>query len=160
LFSAEALREAVSQIDAFWGGHAKVMDIAISDKYLNFKAPDPKTGEISHYSYDISGVKNDVLSDVSNPDLELKRLLENHKIEEILLDLDAIKLEQAPEIGQRAVQRLGLENSVPSTIRVKREELGESTKLTTYWQVDCRMGRKWGTVNYDTNGKELGVTIE
>jgi hypothetical protein len=160
LFSAEALRDAVSQIDAFCGGHAKVMDLAISDKWLKFKAPDPKTGEISHYNYDISGLKNDVILDVSGPDINVKRLLQNHKIEEILFDLDAIKLEQAPEIGQRAVQRLGLENARPSSIRIKREQLGESTKLTTYWQVDCRMGRKWGTVNYDADGKELGVTIE
>jgi hypothetical protein len=160
LFSAEALREAVSQIDAFCGGHAKVMNIEISDKWLKFKAPDPKTGEISHYTYDINGVTSDVILNVSGPDINVKRLLQNHKLEEVLFDLDAIKLEQAPEIGQRAVQRLGPDSSLPSNIRVKREELGESTKLTTYWQVDCRMGRKWGTVNYDVEGKELGVTIE
>jgi len=160
LFSAAALREAISQIDAFCGGHARVMHLEIADKWLRFKAPDPKTGEISQYTYDINGVTSDVISNLSGPDIEIKRLLQNHKIEEILFDLDAIKLEQAPEIGQRAVQRLGPESSLPSYIRVKREELGESTKLITYWQVDCRMGRKWGTVNYDADGKELGVTIE
>ena len=160
LFSAEALREAVSQIDAFCGGHAKVMDLEIADKWLKFKAPDPKTGEINHYNYDINGVSSDVILDVSGPDIPLTRRLQNHKLEEILFDLDAIKLEQAPEIGQRAVQRLGPESSLPSYMRVKREELGESPKLITYWQVDCRMGRKWGTVTYDLEGKELGVQIE
>jgi len=160
LFSAEALREAVSQIDAFCGGHAKVMDLSIADKWLKFKAPDPKTGEINHYNYDINGVSSDVILDVSGPDIAVTRRLQNHKLEEILFDLDAIKLEQAPEIGQRAVQRLGPESSLPSYMRVKREELGESPKLITYWQVDCRMGRKWGTVTYDLEGKELGVQIE
>ena len=33
------------QIDAFCGGHAEVMNIEIADKWLRFKAPDPKTGE-------------------------------------------------------------------------------------------------------------------
>jgi len=97
---------------------------------------------------------------VSGPDIAVTRRLQNHELAEILFDLDAIKLEQAPEIGQRAVRRLGSESSLPSYMRVKREELGESPKLITYWQVDCRMGRKWGTVTYDLEGKELGVQIE
>ena len=101
-----------------------------------------------------------MIQDLSGSDIEVSRLQENHKIEEILFDLDTIKLEQAPEIGQRAIQRLGLENASPSSIGVKREELGESTKLTTYWQVDCRMGRKSGRVSYDLEGKELGVRID
>jgi hypothetical protein len=62
LFSAAALREAVSQIDAFCGGHARVMHLEIADKWLRFKAPDPKTGEISQYNYDINGVTSDVIS--------------------------------------------------------------------------------------------------
>ena len=43
LLTPEALREAVSQIDAAFGGHALVMDIELWDKSLRFKAQDPKT---------------------------------------------------------------------------------------------------------------------
>jgi len=157
LYSPETLREAVTQVDEAFGGHAMVWDIHLWDKGLQFQAPDPKTGEIDHYSYSLNGVSNDVLMDLSGPDLDLNRLKERHKLEDILFELDSIKLEQAPEFGRKAIQRLGFENARLGTMEIKREEVGESTKLITFWVVSCQAGRRWGTVSYDLNGKELGV---
>jgi hypothetical protein len=157
LLTAEALREAVSQIDAAFGGHALVMDIELWDKSLRFKAQDPKTKEINQFSYDLNGITNDVIMDLSATDIDVRRIQQTHKIEEILFDLDSIKLEQAPEFGQKAMQRLRFENARISSIHVKREQRDESTKLMTFWEVNCQAGRQWGTVSYDLNGTELGI---
>jgi hypothetical protein len=89
--------------------------------------------------------------------LDVRKIQRGHKLEEILFALDSIGIETAPEFGRKAIQRLGLEDARISTIKVKREELIQSTKLMTFWQIDCQSGRKWATVFYDLNGKELGV---
>jgi hypothetical protein len=161
LYSPEALREAVSRIDDAFGGHAKVMSIDLWDKGLQFKARDSNTGDISNYSYDINGVSPNVILDLSGPAMEVRRLTEQHRLEDILFELDSIRLEQASELGQRAIQRLGfVENARLTSIHVKREELGEGTKLVTFWSVNCQAGRKSGSVIYGLNGKELGINTE
>jgi hypothetical protein len=160
LLTAEALREAVSQIDSNFGGHALVMDIGLRDKTLYFKAQDPTTKEINQYSYDINGITRDVIMDLGATDQDVRKIQRGHKIEEVLFELDSIKLEQAPEFGQRAMQRVGLENAHIDSIHVKREEQVRTKKLLTFWEIDCQAHRKWGTVFYDMNGKELGVEIE
>ena len=159
LISADALRDATSQIDANFGGHALVMDIAISDKYLHFKALNPNK-EMSQYIYDINGIHNDVILDISATDQDVRRIQGGHKLEEILFELDSVNLERAAELGQRAMKRVGFENASISTIHVKREALVATNKLLTFWEVDCRGGRKWGIVTYDLSGKELGVRFE
>jgi hypothetical protein len=84
-----------SHFGSVFGGHAKVMDLGISDKSLGFKAPDPETGEIGHYYYYyINGLAENVILDLY-PDNNVDRLQQDHKIDEILFDLGAIKLEQA-----------------------------------------------------------------
>jgi hypothetical protein len=160
LISADALRDAASQIDANFGGHALVMDIAISDKSLRFKAVNPNSKEMSQYVYDINGIHNDVILDISATDQDVRRIQGGHKLEEILFELDSVNLERAAELGQRAMKRVGFENASISTIHVKREELVATNKLLTFWEVDCRGGRKWGIVTYDLSGKELGVRFE
>ena len=160
LLTAEALREAVSQIDSNFGGHALVMDIGLTDKTLYFKAQDPTTKEINQYSYDINGITRNVILDLQATDQDVRKIQRDHKIEEVLFELDSIKLERAPELGQRAMQRVGLENARIDSIHVKREEQVQTKKLLTFWQIDCQAHRKWGTVFYDMNGKELGVEIE
>lgn len=158
LLTAETLREAVSQIDSEWGGSALVMDLQLWDKSLRFKARDPKTNEISQYFYDINGVNHDVIMDMSSAtDQDVRRIQRGHKLEEILFLLDSIKLEQAPELGRRALQRLGFENARVSTIHVKREERDQTSKLVTLWEIDCQAGRRWGVVTYDLNGREMAV---
>ena len=159
LLTAEALREAVSQIDSNFGGHALVMDIGLRDKGLSFKAQDPNTKEINQYSYDISGITRDVIMDLGATDQDVRKIQQGHKIEEILFELDSIKLEQAPELGQRALQRVALDNASLESIHVKRVEQ-ENKKLLTFWQIECKAHRKWGTVFYDLNGKELSVEIQ
>jgi hypothetical protein len=157
LLTAETLREAVSQIDAEWGGSALVMDLELGDKSFHFKAQDPKTKEINQYFYDINGINHDVIMDMGATDQDVRRIQRGHRIEEILFPLGSIRLEQAPEFGQRAIQRLGFENARVSTIQVKREERDETSKLVTFWEVSCQAGRKWGVVTYDLNGREMGV---
>jgi hypothetical protein len=157
LYSPEALRDAVSDIDATFGGKALVMDIHLWDKSLRFKARDPETKEISQYYYDINGVGNDVILDLSATDIDVRKIQGSHKLDEVLFALDSIGIEQAPEFGRRAIQRLGFENARISSIGVKREELVASRKLITFWEVNCQAGRKGGTVDYDLNGKELGI---
>ena len=106
LLTAEALREAVSQINSNFGGHALVMDIGVRDKALYFKAQDPSTKEINQYSYDINGITRDVIMDLGATDQDVRKIQRGHKIEEVLFELDSIKLEHAPELGQRALQRV------------------------------------------------------
>ena len=160
ILTPETLREAVTLIDSEFGPHAQVMDIEIWDKNLRFKAPDPKTKEINQYSYDINGIREDVIMDMQATDQDVRKIQRGHKLEEILFDLDSIGIEQAPEFGRKAIQRLGFENASISSIRVKREELINSTKLLTFWEVNCKAGRKFGTVYYDLSGKELGINTE
>ena len=160
LLTTEALREAVSQIDSNFGGHALVMDIGLRDKALYFKAQDANTKEINQYSYDINGITPDVIMDLEATDQDVRKIQRGHKVEEVLFELDSIKLEQAPELGQRALQRVGLENARIDSIHVKREEQVQTKKLLTFWQIDCQAHRKWGTVFYDMTGKELGVEIQ
>ena len=160
ILTPESLREAVSFIDSEFGPHAQVMDIVMWGKSLRFKAPDPKTKEINQYSYDISGIKEDVILDLEATGQDVRKIQRGHKIEEILFDIDSIGIERAPEFGRKAIQRLGFENAGISSINVKREELVNSTKLITFWEVICKAGRKYGTVYYDLNGKELGTNIE
>ena len=160
LLTAEALREAVSQIDANFGGHTLVMDIGVRDKALYFKAQDPNTKEINQYSYDINGITRDVIMDLGATDQDVRKIQRGHKIEEVLFELDSIKLEQAPELGQRALQRVALENARIDSVHVKREEQIQTKQLLTFWQIECQAHRKWGTVFYDMNGKELGVEIQ
>jgi hypothetical protein len=160
LLTPESLREAVSQIDSEFGGQALVMDIELWDKSLRFKAQDPKTKEINQYSYDINGVRNDVIMDLAATDQDVRKIQRGHKLEEILFELDSIGIEKAPEFGRKAIQRLGFENARISSVHVKRQELAQSTKLLTFWEVNCQAGRKFGTVFYDLNGKELGTKEE
>jgi hypothetical protein len=161
ILTPESLREAVSLIDSEFGPHAQVMDIDMWGKNLRFKAPDPKTKEINQYSYDINGISEDVIMDASSATgQDVRKIQRGHKLEEILFDIDSIGIEQAPEFGRKAIQRLGFENAGISSIHVKREELINSTKLITFWEVICKAGRKYGTVYYDLNGKELGTNIE
>jgi len=157
LLTPEALREAVSQIDSEFGGHALIMDIGLRDKALYFKARNPTTKEISQYFYDINGVHNDVILDIGATDQDVRKIQGGHKLEEILFELDSIGIEQAPELGRKAMQRLGLENARISSIKVRREEMAQTKKLMTFWEVNCQAGRKWATVFYDLNGKELGT---
>jgi hypothetical protein len=160
LLTPEALREAVSQIDSEFGSHLLVMDVGLRDKALYFKAQNPKTKEINQYFYDINGIHNDVIMNLEATDQDVRKIQRGHKLEEILFELDSIGIEQAPEFGRKAIQRLGLEDARISTIKVKREELAQSTKLMTFWEIECQSGRKWATVFYDLNGKELGVNTE
>ena len=161
ILTPENLREAVSLIDSEFGPHAQVMDIHMWGKNLRFKAADPKTKEMNQYSYGINGISEDVIMDESlATGQDVRKIQRGHKIEEILFDIDSIGIEQAPEFGRKAIQRLGLENADVSSINVKREELVNSTKLITFWEVICKAGRKYGTVYYDLNGKELGTNIE
>ena len=160
ILTPESLREAVSLIDSEFGPHAQVMDINMWGKNLRFKAPDPKTKEINQYSYDISGITEDVILDLEATGQDVRKIQRGHKLEEILFDIDSIGIEQAPEFGRKAIQRLSFENADISSINVKREELVNSTKLITFWEVICKAGRKYGTVYYDLNGKELGINIE
>jgi len=161
ILTPENLREAVSLIDSEFGPHAQVMDIHMWGKNLRFKAADPKTKEMNQYSYDINGISEDVILDESlATGQDVRKIQRGHNIEEILFDIDSIAIEQAPEFGRKAIQRLGFENAGISSINVKREELINSTKLITFWEVICKAGRKYGTVYYDLNGKELGTNIE
>lgn len=160
MMSPDALHEAESQIDEMFGGHALVMDIVIFDRFLQFKAQDPNTKEINQYTYDINGVTHNVILDVAATDQDVRRIRGNHKVEEILFDLDSIKLEQAPEFGRKSMQRLGFENASISSIRVKREESIQTHKLLTFWQINCAAGRKSETVFYDMDGKEIGINTE
>ena len=158
LSSPEALREAVPQINAAFGGRAKLFDLTVLEKDLLFKAQDPKTLEINQYRYDINGVTHDVIADLGGTDPAVRRMLDEHKLEDVLFGLDEFKLEEAPEFGRRALQRLGFENGRISTMTIQRKEISnQSPKLTLIWDVDCQAGRKWGVVMYDLNGKEMGV---
>jgi hypothetical protein len=157
LSASEALREAVSQINNAFAGRARVMDIAIYDKSLRFKAQDPKTSEVKQYTYDINGVTNDVLSDVAATSDDVQRIRRGHNLDEILFDFDTVKLDQAPDFGRRALERLGFENARVYATHLQREELVGSLKLLTYWEVTCVGGGKWGSVSYDLDGKEMGT---
>lgn len=159
LSSSAALREAASQINQAFGGHARVMDIDISEKSLRFKAQDPKTGEVHQYTYDINGVTNDVLLDVAVTSDDVRRIQQGHKLDEILFDFDTVKLDQAPDFGRRALERLGFENARIYATHLKREEQTDNLKLMTFWEITCVGGGKWGTVWYDLDGKELGIKI-
>ena len=102
-----------------------------------------KNKEINQYSYDINGISEDVIMDASSAtDQDVRKIQRGHKLEEILFDIDSIRIEQAPEFGRKAIQRLGFENAGISSINVKREELINSTEAHNLLGGHLQVGSK------------------
>ena len=155
-FSMETLREAAPKIKEAFGGNVKIFEILIYEKYLMFKAISPRGKEVTTYMYDINGVRSNALHNIGDPTPISVRMSRRYKLENFLFDLDAVKLDSAPDLGKKALARLNFSDGRITYYKVATEEDPFGRKaLVTQWSVSCQQGRKSGTVMYDLAGNEI-----
>ncbi len=154
-YDADTLRDAAPKIKEAFGGKVRLLELTIYDKYLWFKAKSPKDGEITQYKYDINGVTSSALSNLSDP-TPIEVRTGEFKLDDLLFDLDEVNLALAPDLGKKALEKLGYTDgrvSLYSINRKPRHWLGKD--LVTHWDVSCSQGRKSGSVNFDMAGNQI-----
>jgi hypothetical protein len=157
-FSPQTLSEATQRIKEVFGGKVKMLEITIYDKYVMFKAISPRDNEVTTYKYDINGVTTNALSNLTDPTPISVRMSRKYKLADFLFDLDAVKLEAAPTLGQKALARLNLTDGKISYYQIAtQEDVFGRGGLVTQWRVSCGAGRKSGSVMYDLAGNEIKV---
>jgi hypothetical protein len=156
-YSADTLRDAAPRIKEAFGGHVKLIEMTIYDKYLWFKAKSPRDGEINQYKYDVNGVTTNALSNIADPTpIEVK--MGEFRIDQLYFDLDEVDLAMAPDLGKKALDRLGFTAGKVSHYQIKRKPKTFAGKdLLTVWDVSCQQGRKSNSVYYDLAGNEVQV---
>jgi hypothetical protein len=67
-----------------------------------------------------------------------------------------VKLDMAPALGQKAMERLGFTNGrvVLYSIKTEEDPFARKNDLMTQWTVSCQQARKSGMVMYDLSGNE------
>ncbi|MEO8436649.1 MAG: hypothetical protein ABI596_17255 [Pyrinomonadaceae bacterium] len=156
LFSADTLHEAGTRIKEACGVNVKLYDLVIHEKYLWFKALDPKNHrEVNQYKYDINGVTIDTRHANILPRL---RQPPNSKLKlgDLLFDLNEVRLESAPNLGRKALERLSFGGGQVSFFKVSRGPRSlERAPLVITWAIFCKDGPRSGTIIYDLSGREL-----
>jgi len=155
-FKEETLKDAVPTIKQAFGTAPKMVEVDIYDKYVMFKAISPRDKEVTTYKYDYNGVTMSQLhSIVDSTPIEV-RMSNKYKLEDFLFDIDSAKLEMAPALGQKAMERLGFTNGrvVLYSIKTEEDPFARKNNLKTQWTVSCQQGRKSGMVMYDLAGNE------
>jgi hypothetical protein len=96
------------------------------------------------------------LNNIVDPTPIEVRMSNKYKLEDFLFDIDSPKLEMAPALGQKAMQRLGFTNGrvVLYSIKTEEDPFARKNNLKTQWTVSCQQGRKSGMVMYDLAGNE------
>jgi hypothetical protein len=154
-YEGSAMQEAAPKIKEGFGGPVKVLELIIYDKYVWFKAQDPKKpDEFNQYKYDINGLTR------SGPvgDLELKMVLgpdsENLKPEEFLFDLNEIDFSKTPELAETALDKLQINNGHVALMKISRGTWAEiRTDKAIKWEVSISGPRqKSGYVVFDAKG--------
>jgi hypothetical protein len=158
-FKEETLTEAVPRIKQAFGGNIKMFEITIYDKYVMFKAISPRDKEVTTYKYDFNGVTSSQLHNIGDPTPISVAMSRKYKLEDFLFDLDAVKLEMAPSLGKKALERLGFSSGrvVLYKIETNEDPFARKNDLVTQWTVSCQQGRKSGMVMYDLAGNEIKV---
>ena len=155
-YSADTLRDAGPKIKDAFGGHVRLVELIIYDKYLWFKALSPKDSEITQYKYDINGVTTSALHNIGDNTPIGLRMSRGAKLEDFVFDLNDVKLEMAPELGQKALAKLGLVGGRISLYKISKVPVHFGQKeLMTSWDVSCQRDRKSGSVMYDLAGNEV-----
>ena len=155
-FKEETLKDAVPRIKQAFGGGVKVFEITIYDKYVMFKAISPRDKELTTYQYNYNGVTMNQLHNIGDSTPIQVRMSDKHKLDDFLFDLDAVKLDMAPALGKKSLERLGFTNGRINHYSIQTEEdpFGRRKDLQTQWTVSCQEGRKSGMVMYDLAGNE------
>ncbi len=159
-YAADVLREAGPKIKEVFGGRVRLVEVVIYEKYLWFKALSPRDAtEVTQYKYDLNGVTTSSLSNIGDQTPIRLRINRKLKLEDLVFDLDEIKLEMAPDLGEKALARLGFTGGQITHYKITRDSrtFGRN-ELVTAWEVSCKQGRKTGWVSYDLNGNELKVS--
>ncbi|HKP36235.1 MAG TPA: hypothetical protein VJT71_05210 [Pyrinomonadaceae bacterium] len=156
-YSADTLREAAPQIKEAFGGQVKLIQMTVYEKYLWFKAKSPANGELTQYKYDLNGVTTSALSNLGDP-TPIEVRTRQFKIDDMYFDLDEVNLALAPDLGKKALQRLGYTAGTIGSYSIKRKPRTFAGKdLLTVWEVSCTEGRKHEIVHYDMRGNEVEI---
>ena len=155
-FKEETLKDAVPTIKQAFGTAPKMVEVDIYDKYVMFKAISPRDKEVTTYKYDYNGVTMSQLHNIVDSTPIEVRMSNKYKLEDFLFDIDSAKLEMAPALGQKAMERLGFTNGrvVLYSIKTEEDPFARKNNLKTQWTVSCQQGRKSGMVMYDLAGNE------
>ncbi len=159
-YSADVLRDAGAKIKEAFGGRVRLVEVVIYEKYLWFKVLSPRDAtQVNQYKYDLNGVTTSELSNIGDQTPIRLRINRKLKLEDLVFDLEELKLEMAPDLGQKALARLGFNGGQISLYKVSRDSRTFGGRdLVTSWEVSCKQGRKSGTVTYDLDGNELKVS--
>lgn len=154
-YEGTAMQDAAPKIKEGFGGSVRVLQLIIYEKYVWFKAQDPKKpDEYNQYRYDINGLSR--ASSVGDSDLRmlLGPKSENLKPEDFLFDMDEVDFSKTVEVGKTALDQLQINNGRIGLMEISR---GNWTEMRTdkelKWRVSVTGARqKSGTAIFDAKG--------
>ena len=167
-YEGDAMSKAATQIKEAFGGHVKLLEVVIYDKYVLFEAQDPqRPGEFNHYKCDINGVSRDRAMDKMDLQSAVGR---DNMIEDAFFDLDEVNFAKTPALAKAASNKLQSENGHVVLMRISRELSRMMPKSVPSdviprdpdekeikWQVDVGTAFKSGHVIYDSQGNQKKV---
>jgi hypothetical protein len=155
-YEGNAMQEAAAKIKEGFGGRAKVLELIVYDKYVWFKAPDPKKpDEYNQYKYDINGLTRSGALGDTQMKMTLGPGSEKLKPEDFLFDLDEVDFSKTAELGAIALDKLQINNGHVSLMKISRGTWAElRTDKDVKWEVSVSGARqKSGYVVFDAKGK-------
>src|SRR5258708_31530265 len=97
--------------------------------------------EVAQYKYDINGVTTSQLRNLTDNTPIKVRMSRKNKLEDFLFDFDAVNLEMAPELGKKALSRLGFSSGKVEQYKISREARDFwKEDLETRSDVSCKQG--------------------
>ncbi len=167
-YEGDAMSKAATQIKEAFGGHVKLLEVVIYNKYVLFEAQDPqRPGEFNHYKCDLNGVSRDRAMDKMDLRSAVGR---DNKVEDAFFDLDEVNFAKTPVLAKAASNKLQSENGHVVRMKISRElsrmmpKSGPSNVIPRdpdekeiKWQVDVGTAFKSGHVIYDSQGNQKKV---
>ncbi|HEY6189361.1 MAG TPA: hypothetical protein VIW80_17040 [Pyrinomonadaceae bacterium] len=154
-YEGTTMQDAVPKIKEGFGGTVKVLELIIYDKYVWFKAQDPKKpDEFNQYKYDINGLtRSGALGDTQMM-MTLGPGSEKLKPEDFLFDLNEIDFSKTSELGATALDTLQINNGHIALMKISRGTWAEiRTDREIKWEVSVSGARqKSGYVVFDAKG--------
>jgi hypothetical protein len=154
-YEGSVMQEAAPKIKEGFGGAVKVLELIIYEKYVWFKAQDPKKpDEFNQYKYDINGLTRSGALGDSQMRMTLGPASEKLKPEDFLFDLDEIDFAKTSELGATALDKLQIDNGHIALMKISRGSWAEMrTDRELKWEVSVSGARqKSGYVVFDAKG--------
>jgi len=156
-YDGDAMSKATAQIKEAFGGRVKLLELTIYDKYVWFKAQDPKKpDEFNQYKSDINGVTR-VRAVALQMTLGPKGW--NLRPEDFLFDLDDVNLGKTPDLAKATLGELHIDGGHVASMIISRGPWATiRNDKEIKWEVSVAGARrKSGYVVYDSQGNQKSV---